>query len=101
MPISCIPGYRTSRFPTISSRLQSAILPSAGESLFFRHNPSVNGKSIHNQFFLASLDALADDGLMAMVVSHNLMDALDPGGAARHGGAGAFYRRRASPRYRI
>ena len=52
--------------------------PFSRESLFFRHNPAVNGKSIHNQFFLASLDALADDGLMAMVVSHNLMDALDP-----------------------
>ncbi len=56
--------------------------PFGRESLFFRYNPAVNGKSIHNQFFMASLDALADDGLMAMVVSHNLMDALDP--AARH-----------------
>lgn len=50
--------------------------PFGRESLTFKGNPSVNGKSIHNQFFLASLDAVAEDGLMGMVVSHNLMDAL-------------------------
>ena len=52
--------------------------PFGPELLSFRHNPAVNSYSIHNQFFMASMDALADDGVMAMVVSHNLMDALDP-----------------------
>lgn len=55
--------------------------PFGRESLTFKGNPSVNGKSIHNQFFLASLDAVTEDGLMGMVVSHNLMDAL--GNSAR------------------
>lgn len=52
--------------------------PFGRESLFFPYNAAVNGKSIHNQFFLASLDSVAEGGIMAMVVSHNLMDALDP-----------------------
>ncbi|WP_226018401.1 SNF2-related protein [Novosphingobium sp. FKTRR1] len=52
--------------------------PFGRESLYFPHNAALNGKSIHNQFFLASLDTVAPNGLMAMVVSHNLMDSLDP-----------------------
>ena len=51
--------------------------PFGKESLYFRHNPVLQGKSIHNQFFLQSLDALAPGGVMGMVVSHNLMDAQD------------------------
>lgn len=51
--------------------------PFGRESLFFRHNPALNGKSIHNQFFIQSLQSLQDDGIMGMVVSHNLMDAQD------------------------
>nr|MBP6457160.1 hypothetical protein [Pseudoxanthomonas sp.] len=51
--------------------------PFGRESLYFRHNPALQGKSIHNQFFLQSLHSLAEDGVMGMVVSHNLMDAQD------------------------
>lgn len=51
--------------------------PFGRESLFFPYNTAIKGKSIHNQFFIASLDSVAPGGLMAMVVSHNLMDALD------------------------
>ena len=51
--------------------------PFGSESLYFRHNPAINGKTIHNQFFLSSLDSVAEGGLVAMVVSHFLMDALD------------------------
>ena len=51
--------------------------PFGRESLNFRYNPAANGKSIHNQFFLTSMDGVRPGGLMAMVVSHNLMDALD------------------------
>jgi len=51
--------------------------PFGNESLYFRYNPEVNRKTIHNQFFQASLDAVEEGGLVAMVVSHFLMDALD------------------------
>jgi N12 class adenine-specific DNA methylase len=52
--------------------------PFGNESLYFRYNPAVNGKTIHHQFFQASLDAVAPKGILAMVVSHYLMDGIDP-----------------------
>lgn len=51
--------------------------PFGNRSLYFRYNPEVNRKTIHNQFFQASIDAVEEGGLVAMVVSHFLMDALD------------------------
>lgn len=51
--------------------------PFGNESLNFQFKPELRGKSIHNQFFLASLDALKTDGILAMVVSRYLLDAKD------------------------
>lgn len=49
--------------------------PFGNESLKFQAKPEVNGHSIHNQFFIAGLDALREGGVMSMVVSRYLMDA--------------------------
>lgn len=51
--------------------------PFGEQSLRFQFKPEVNGHSIHNQFFLASLDALKPGGLQAQVVSRYLLDKLD------------------------
>lgn len=51
--------------------------PFGAESLRFQHRPDLNRFSIHNQFFLGSLDAVEPGGLMAMVVSRYLLDAQD------------------------
>ena len=71
-------GLQHVPLPTNQFALAIGNPPFGRESLTFRYNPGAAGKSIHNQFFQVSLDALADDGLMAMVVSHHLMDALNP-----------------------
>ena len=47
--------------------------------LRFQYNPKLNGKSIHNQFFLGSMDAVKPGGLQVMVVSRYLMDAQESG----------------------
>ena len=51
--------------------------PFGNESLNFQFKPEFNRKSIHNQFFLAGLDALKPGGIMPMVVSRYLLDAKD------------------------
>jgi len=71
-------GFQQLPLPKNQFALAIGNPPFGRESLYFPHNSALNGKSIHNQFFLGSLDALAPGGTMAMVVSHNLMDALDP-----------------------
>ena len=71
-------GFENVPLPSNQFALAIGNPPFGREALNFRYNASVNGKSIHNQFFLASMDGLATGGLLAMVVSHNLMDALDP-----------------------
>jgi N12 class adenine-specific DNA methylase len=64
--------------------------PFGRESLRFSNKPIANGHSIHNQFFIASLDALEPGGLLSMVVSHNLMDALSTGARTRMAEMGEF-----------
>ncbi len=51
--------------------------PFGSESLRFQFKPELNGLSIHNQFFLAGLDALKPGGVQALVVSRYLLDAKD------------------------
>ncbi|WP_213287600.1 LPD38 domain-containing protein [Bradyrhizobium sp. sGM-13] len=51
--------------------------PFGSESLRFQYKPELSGLSIHNQFFLAGLDALQPGGLQILVVSRYLMDAQD------------------------
>lgn len=50
--------------------------PYSGEySAHFKHNRSFNNHSIHNQFMIASIDALVDHGIGVMIVSRYFMDA--------------------------
>lgn len=49
--------------------------PFGSESLRFPFKPWLNSHSIHNQFFIAAMDALKPNGVMAMVVSRYLLDA--------------------------
>lgn len=51
--------------------------PFGSESLRFQFKPELAGKSIHNQFFLAGMDALRPGGIQSMVVSRYLLDAQD------------------------
>lgn len=52
--------------------------PFGEQSLRFQFKPELNGHSIHNQFFLASLDALKPGALQVQVVSRYLLDKVDP-----------------------
>jgi predicted RNA methylase len=52
--------------------------PFGSESLLWQYKPEYKGASIHNQFFLAGVDALQPGGLQIAVVSHYLLDAQDP-----------------------
>jgi predicted RNA methylase len=52
--------------------------PFGSESLLWQYKPEYKGASIHNQFFLAGVDALQPGGLHIVVVSHYLLDAQDP-----------------------
>lgn len=51
--------------------------PFGEQSLRFQFKPELNGHSIHNQFFLASLDAVKPGGLQVQVVSRYLLDKVD------------------------
>lgn len=51
--------------------------PFGEQSLRFQFKPELNGHSIHNQFFIASLDALRPGGVLVQVVSRYLMDKQD------------------------
>ncbi|CAB4144822.1 SNF2-related, N-terminal domain containing protein [uncultured Caudovirales phage] len=70
-------GIQNVPLPTDQFALAIGNPPFGNRSLYFRYNAAVNGSTIHNQIFQASLDAVAPGGLMAMVVSHFLMDSLD------------------------
>ena len=51
--------------------------PFGSTSLTWQYKPELRGLSIHNQFFIAGLDALKPGGIQAKVVSRYLMDAQD------------------------
>lgn len=51
--------------------------PFGEQSLRFQYKPQINGQSIHNQFFLAALDAVKPGGLLVQVVSRYLLDKQD------------------------
>lgn len=70
-------GFQNVPLPEGQFSLAIGNPPFGTDSLFFQHLPEMNRKSIHNQFFGASLHALAPDGLLTMVVSRYLMDAQD------------------------
>lgn len=64
------------KLPLPDNRFDLAIgnPPFGSESLRFKFSPELNGASIHNQFFRASIDAVNPGGLQIMVVSRFLMD---------------------------
>lgn len=70
-------GFEKLPIPKGSQSLAIGNPPFGKDQLYFRHTPEINRKTIHNQFFLASMDSLAPGGILAMVVSHYLMDSLD------------------------
>jgi hypothetical protein len=72
-------GFQDVPLPSNQFALAIGNPPFGADRLNFRFNQAVNGRSIHNQFFLASMDGVRPGGLLAMVVSHNMMDALDKG----------------------
>lgn len=45
--------------------------------------PRISGLSLHNYFFAKSVDALAENGVLAMVVTNNLLDASNANDRAR------------------
>lgn len=51
--------------------------PFGEESLRFQYKPELNRLSIHNQFFVAGVEALRPGGIEVMVVTRYLMDAKD------------------------
>jgi len=51
--------------------------PFGDQSLRFQFKPEFNRVSIHNQFFLAGIDALKPGGVQMNVVSRYLLDAMD------------------------
>lgn len=67
------------RVPLPSDQFDLAIgnPPFGKTSLYFPTSPELNGLTIHNQFFLGSMDAVRAGGLQIMVVSRYLMDAKD------------------------
>jgi N12 class adenine-specific DNA methylase len=70
-------GFEKLPLPSNTFALAIGNPPFGRDQLHFPYRNEVNGRSIHNQFFLASMHAVAPDGLLAMVVSHHLMDAQD------------------------
>jgi len=70
-------GFEKLALPDGAFSLAIGNPPFGSESLRFNHRPDLNRFSIHNQFFLGSLDAVEPGGLMAMVVSRYLLDAQD------------------------
>ena len=70
-------GFQRLPLPDGEFTLSIGNPPFGSESLRFQNKPELHGLSIHNQFFLASLDALKPGGVHIAVVSHFLMDAQD------------------------
>ena len=70
-------GFQKAALPSGRFKLAIGNPPFGAESLRFQYSPELNGASIHNQFFLGSMNAIEPGGIMAMVVSRYLMDAND------------------------
>lgn len=70
-------GFQSVPLPNDSFDLSIGNPPFGNESLRFQYKPELRGLSIHNQFFLAAMDALKPGGLQVQVVSNFLLDAQD------------------------
>jgi len=70
-------GFEKTGLPEETFDLAIGNPPFGSNSLRFKYSPELNRKSIHNQFFLGSMNAVKPGGLQVMVVSRYLMDAQD------------------------
>jgi|GEM_PF-3263742 len=70
-------GFEKLPIPSGSVDLVIGNPPFGQDRLRFPFNPDLNPYTIHNQFFLAGLDALAPGGVEIMVVSRHMLDASD------------------------
>lgn len=70
-------GFQKAALPSNRFKLAIGNPPFGAESLRFQFRPELNNASIHNQFFLGSLDSVEPGGMMTMVVSRYLLDAKD------------------------
>lgn len=70
-------GFQNVPLPDGSFDLAIGNPPFGEQSLRFQFKPELNGHSIHNQFFLASIDAVKPGGLQVQVVSRYLLDKQD------------------------
>jgi N12 class adenine-specific DNA methylase len=70
-------GFERVPIPDNSFDLVIGNPPFGQDKLTFPGNPHLSRHTIHNQFFLAGIDALRPGGIQAMVVSRYLMDGQD------------------------
>jgi N12 class adenine-specific DNA methylase len=67
-------GFQDVPLPDGQFALATGNPPFGRDRLRFQHLPGINGKTIHHQFFEASLHALEPGGILSMVVSRYIMD---------------------------
>jgi len=72
-------GFQDVALPDNTFDLSIGNPPFGSQSLRFKYKPEINGFSIHNQFFLSSIDAIKPGGLQVQVVSRFLLDSQDRG----------------------
>lgn len=71
-------GFQEVKIPSNSLDAAVGNPPFGSQSLYDPDHPELKKFSIHNFFFAKTLDKLRPGGVMSMVVSRYLMDALDP-----------------------
>lgn len=69
-------GFEQYSIPNGFFRLAIGNPPFGGWKITDTEKTHLNGFSIHNYFFAKSVDALEDNGILAMVVTHNFLDSL-------------------------
>lgn len=67
-------GFQDVPLPEGQFALATGNPPFGRDRLRFQHLPGINSKTIHHQFFEASLHALEPGGVLSMVVSRFIMD---------------------------
>jgi GGDEF domain-containing protein/predicted RNA methylase len=70
-------AFQDAKLPDGAFDLALGNPPFGSNKITDRLRKHLSGQSIHNYFFGKSVDTLADDGVLAMVVSHHLMDKAD------------------------
>lgn len=76
-------GFEDYTIPNGHFRLAIGNPPFGAWKITDKAHSHLNGLAIHNYFFAKSIDALEDNGVLAMVVTNNFMDASDRNDKAR------------------